>query len=379
MQILVDNSAATVLMGDWVGDGKKNGMSCIGETVVAFSDTVGCLQLPGMPRSTEDRQTSVTLKEISAMPLPSDEKLLALADDLIRQFDQLFGLHSGYRPAHAKGTMLTGVFTPSAEAGSLSRAPHFIRESTPVSVRFSNSTGIPAIPDTDPNADPRGLAVRFHLADWVHTDIVSHSTDGFPTHTGAEFLEFLRAVATTGPDTLHPTPVEAFLGNHPAALAFVQTPKPAPASFAAETYYGVTAMKFTNREGASRFGRYRILPEAGNEHLTVEELASQGANFLFDEILERVAAGPVKFTLAAQLAEEGDVVDDATIHWPDAREIFEMGTMVLTRPVADSIAEQKHVIFDPIPRVDGIEPSDDPLLELRAAIYLMSGRRRRAA
>jgi catalase len=73
------------------------------------------------------------------------------------------------------------------------------------------------------------------------------------------------------------------------------------------------------------------------------------------------------------------VVDDATIHWPDAREIFEMGTMVLTRPVADSIAEQKHVIFDPIPRVDGIEPSDDPLLELRAAIYLMSGRRRRAA
>jgi catalase len=27
--------------------------------------------------------------------------------------------------------------------------------------------------------------------------------------------------------------------------------------------------------------------------------------------------------------------------------------------------------------VDGIEPSDDPLLELRAAVYLISGRRRR--
>ena len=37
------------------------------------------------------------------------------------------------------------------------------------------------------------------------------------------------------------------------------------------------------------------------------------------------------------------------------------------------------IIFDPIPRVDGIEPSDDPLLELRAAIYLLSGRRRRHA
>jgi catalase len=313
------------------------------------------------------------------MPLPSDEKLLALADDLIRQFDQLFGLNPGYRPAHAKGTMLSGVFTPSSGAASLSRAPHFIRESTPVSVRFSNSTGIPAIPDTDPHADPRGLAVRFHLAERVHTDIVSHSTDGFPTHTGAEFLEFLRAVATTGPDTPHPTPVEAFLGSHPAALAFVQTPKPAPASFATETYFGVTAMKFLNREGVGRFGRYRILPEAGNQHLSAEEVAAKGANFLFDEILERVAAGPVKFTIAAQLAGEGDVVDDATRHWPEGREIFEIGTLALTGPVADSDAEQKHVIFDPIPRVDGIEPSDDPLLELRAAVYLISGRRRRSA
>jgi catalase len=43
------------------------------------------------------------------------------------------------------------------------------------------------------------------------------------------------------------------------------------------------------------------------------------------------------------------------------------------------MAEQKRIIFDPIPRVDGIDPSADPLLELRAAIYLLSGRRRRAA
>ena len=36
-------------------------------------------------------------------------------------------------------------------------------------------------------------------------------------------------------------------------------------------------------------------------------------------------------------------------------------------------------VFDPIPRLDGIEPSDDPLLELRAAVYLISRRRRRIA
>ena len=313
------------------------------------------------------------------MPLPSDEKLLALANDLLQQFDQIFGLNPGFRPAHAKGTMLTGVFTPVPEAKSLSRAPHFIRENTPVSVRFSNSTGIPLIADNNPNADPRGLAIRFHLADRVHTDIVSHSTDGFPTHTGAEFLEFLRAVASTASDAPHPTPIEAFLGSHPAALAFVQAPKPAPSSFARETYYGVTAMHFINREGAGRYGRYRILPEAGNDHLSAEAAAAKEPNYLFDELAGRIAAGPVKLKIAAQLANQGDEVNDATIHWPKEREIFEIGTLVLTEPAADNAAEQKHIIFDPIPRVDGIEPSDDPLLELRAAIYLLSGRRRRAA
>jgi catalase len=313
------------------------------------------------------------------MPLPTDEKLLALANDLLQQFDQLFGLNPGFRPAHAKGTMLSGTFMPTPAAGTLSRAPHFTRESTPVTVRFSNSTGVPLIPDKDPNADPRGMAIRFHLGDRVHTDIVSHSTDGFPTHTGAEFLEFLRAVAATTPDSPHPTPIEAFLGSHPSALAFVQTPKPAPASFARETYFGVTAMQFTNRDGVSRYGRYRILPEAGNQHLSAEETAAKDANFLFDEIAERIAAGPVPYKVAVQLAEQGDEVNDATIHWPADRELLEIGTLVLTEPVADNAAEQKHVIFDPIPRVDGIEPSDDPLLELRAAIYLLSGRRRRAA
>jgi catalase len=313
------------------------------------------------------------------MPLPNDEKLLALANDLLQQFEQLFGAHPGLRPAHAKGAMFSGVFTPVAGAKTLSRAPHFSHESTPVTVRFSNSTGIPMIPDNNPNADPRGMAIRFHLAERVHTDIVSHSTDGFPTHTGAEFLDFLRAVAATTPDAPHPTPIEAFLGSHPAALAFVQTPKPAPESFATETYFGVTAMQFLNADGVSRYGRYRILPEAGNVHLSADESAAKSATFLFDEIAARIAAGPVQYKIAVQLAEAGDEVNDATIHWPAERELLELGTLELTAPVANDAEEQKRIIFDPISRVDGIEPSDDPLLELRAAIYLISGRKRRSA
>ena len=313
------------------------------------------------------------------MPLPTDETMLALGHDLIHQFEQLFGEHPGFRPAHAKGIMLTGTFTPLPGAASLSRAPHFTRASTSVTVRFSNSTGVPLIPDNDPNANPRGLAIRFHLAEHVHTDIVSHSTDGFPTRTGAEFLEFLKAIASSDLANLAGSPLEAFLGSHPAALAFVQAPKPAPVSFATETYFGVTAMHFLNQAGKGAYARYHLVPTAGSAHLDEAETKAKSPNYLFDEIAERIAKGPVTFDIQAQLANEGDEVNDATIHWPADRKVATLGKLELTALVPENDQQQKQIIFDPIPRVDGIEPSDDPLLELRAAIYLISGRRRRAA
>jgi catalase len=314
------------------------------------------------------------------MPLPNDERIIALSNDLIQTFDSIFGLHPGYRPAHAKGALVKGTFTPSPAAASLSRAPHLNHPSTPVTVRFSDSTGIPVIPDNDPNASPHGIAIRFHLAERVHTDIIAHSTDGFPVRTGQEFLEFLRAVAASSdPSQPHPWPVEAFVGSHPATLAFVQAPKPAPSSFARESYYGITAMHFTNNDGAARYGRYRIIPEAGNDFLDDATAAAKSPNYLFEELPERLASGPIKFQIVVQLAGEGDIVDDATIHWPEDRTLLDIGTVELTEFVPDSAPEQKQIIFDPIPRVDGIEPSADPLLELRAAVYLISGRRRRAA
>ena len=313
------------------------------------------------------------------MPLPSDEKLIALSQNLLQQFDTIFGLHPGFRPAHAKGILLAGTFAPAPEAVSLTKAPHISRAATPVTVRFSNSTGLPLVPDSDPNANPRGFAVRFHLAEHVHTDIVCHSTDGFPTRTGDEFLEFLRAVAASDPFKPSPSPIDKFLGAHPAALAFVQTPKPAPSSFAREAYFGVTAMRFTTAAGISCYGRYRVVPDAGANHLDEAAAKNSGPDFLFHELTERVASGPVGFQLQVQTAKDGDVVDDATIHWPDDRPLIPFGKLVLTGVVPAQEAEQKKIIFDPIPRVDGIEPSDDPLLELRAAVYLLSGRRRRQA
>jgi catalase len=315
------------------------------------------------------------------MPLSTDEKLLALSRTVIEGFDKVNGgVHSGFRPAHAKGILLTGVFTPASEAGSLTRAPHIQRKSTPVTVRLSDFAGIPAVPDNEPQgASPRGCAIRFHLAEHVHTDIVAHSVDAFPSRTAEEFLEFLNALIATDPAGPHPNAIEQFLGGHPAALNFVQTPKPIPTSFAKESFFAISAFKFTNAKGVSRYGRYRVLPLAGNEYLDQAGAAARSANFLFDEIKERIAKEPVRFRIAVQLAEAGDTTDDATIRWPGDRSQLTFGEISLKQIAPNNAGEQQSIIFDPIPRVDGIEASADPLFEPRANVYLMSGRRRRAA
>ncbi len=314
------------------------------------------------------------------MPLPTDEKRLALAKEVIESFDQVNGLHPGHRPAHAKGIMVAGAFTPTPDAAGLSRAPHFHAASTPVTVRFSDFAGVPMVADNDvEHAGPRGCAVRFQLGEHKHTDIVAHSTDGFPTRTVREFIEFLNAVKASGPEAPHPNPIERFLGSHPKALAFIQTPKPIPTSFARESYFSVTAYQFLDGAGGVRHVRYRILPESSNEYLGAADAAAKGPNFLMEEMTQRVAAGPVKMKLWVQVAAEGDIVDDATEHWPADRPQILLGTLTLTQRVPDDDKEARRIIFDPLPRVDGIEPSADPLLEPRADAYLVSGKRRRAA
>lgn len=315
------------------------------------------------------------------MPLPTDEKELALGRDLLKAFDTVGGgPHAGYRAAHAKGLLLTGTFVPTAEAASLSKAPHITRSSTPVSLRLSDFAGIPNIPDNHPEgASPRGFALRFQLAEHSHTDIVAHSANAFPTRTAEEFLEFLHALIASGPDAPHPNPIEQFLGAHPAALAFVQLPKPFPTSFAREHFFAVSAFKFTNADGVVRYGRYRIVPDLGTEYLDADAAAAKGPNYLFNELKERIAAGPIKYQIFVQLGEEGDVTDDATVQWPEDRKQLKLGGITLTAIAPENEAEQRHIIFDPRPGVDGIDTAGDPLFEPRATIYLMSGRRRRSA
>jgi catalase len=301
---------------------------------------------------------------------PADKKPLPVA--LVDAFNVLSkGPHKGFRANHAKGVMVEGTFTPAPAARSFSKAPHFAK-TVPVLVRFSDPTGVPTMPDADPNASPHGMAIRFTLPDGAATDIVSLSANSFPVATPEDFLAFLQAAGQSGPDAAKPTPIEKFLGTHPAAVKFVTTPRPAPTSFATLAFYGVNAFKFTNAKGESRYARYQIIPVAGEHALTDAEAATAAPDYLMDELPRRMARAPVKFRLLAQVAAEGDSIDDPTSTWPAERQRVSLGTITLTQPVKDQVTAQKLIMFSPLNLAAGIEPSADPVLLARPAAYGVS-------
>lgn len=295
---------------------------------------------------------------------------------IVDQFNALFGKHPHTRANHATGAVFEGTFTPAPGADTLSSASFLTGAPTPVTVRFSNGGGIPDVADTSPSIGGiRGMAVKFQLADGGETDIVAISHNGFPVATGEDFLGLLRAVGESGPDAAKPTPIEQFLGTHPAALAFVTAPKPMPMSFGTLPYFGVNAFKFTNAAGETRFGRWRLVPVAGAAFVSDEEAGKREPHALADDLRTAVAAAPVKFRLQVQVAAEGDPTDDATKVWPDDRQIVDLGEIAVTKAL-DTAEVENQLLFLPTNLTDGIDVSDDPLIELRTEAYAESFGRR---
>lgn len=288
------------------------------------------------------------------------------------------GPYKGFRANHAKGIMAEGTFKPSAEAAGISKAPHLQGAASPVLVRFSNATGVPTIPDASGNSMPKGMAIRFTLPDGGITDIVAISVNGFPAATPEDFLGLLNAIAASGPDVASPKPVEQFLASHPAAMKFVSTPKPAPVSFATESFFGVNAFAFTNAKGETQYGRYRIMPVSGTQFLTDAETAKQAPNYLMDELPARLGKQEAKYRIVLQLAAPGDNVDDPTAVWPDDRKQVELGVLTLKSAVANSQEAERTIMFNPLVLPDGIAPSNDPVLLARPGAYAVSYGRRLA-
>ena len=196
----------------------------------------------------------------------------------------------------------------------------------------------------------------------------------FPVSNGEDFRDLLLATAESPPNAPKPTKLDRFVAAHPtvsAANATVHTPD----SFASEEYYGVNAFVFVSKEGARQAFRYHLVPER-TVHLDAAEAAKKAPDFLIDELPQRLQKGPVIFHLKAQLAEQGDPTSDPTKPWPDGRKQVDLGTVTISKVVANSLEAQKSLLFLPSALTDGIEESDDPLIDLRSAAYAISFSRR---
>ena len=291
------------------------------------------------------------------------------AAELVDAIGKAGGSYDGHRAAHAKGILLSGTFTATPEAGSLTTAGHMQGEPVRVTVRFSNGGANPHSKDTS-IGDGRGMATKFYLADGGTTDIVALSLPVFFVRTPEEFLEFTLARAESMEK------MGEFIASHPDTLEAVQQIAPRlvpPRSYATVAYNSLHAFALVDAGGNRRWARWRWVPEADTEDLPEDERETADRDFLQKDILERV---PVRFTLVARLAQDGDPLEDPTKRWPDDREEVAMGTVELTGPDTEREQGDDVLVFDPTRVTDGIETSDDPILHIRSHAYSVSVERR---
>ncbi|MGH2784538.1 MAG: catalase family peroxidase [Actinomycetota bacterium] len=299
-----------------------------------------------------------------------------LAEDLVAAFNALFGEHDGLRAVHAKGTCCAATFTATPEAAALTRAPHM--QGTPVrtTVRFSNGSGDPTAHDS--GREPRGMAIKFHLDERRSTDIVAINQPTFVVRTPEEVLEFLRLRAPD-PETGQPdiAGLIAFVQARPESQRAAQllvTGLPV-ASFLETQYFPIHAFRFVAADGSERFAKYRISPDLGIRTLELDAAGQLERDYLKADLLSRLADGPASFTIHLRLAAEGDNPTDPTEEWTAGEELV-AGRLEITGPVGDQEGGCETLLFDPTRLCDGIETSDDPVLNARPRAYAVSSKKR---
>ena len=300
---------------------------------------------------------------------PADLSADSLPQRLVEDLNAAFGKHHA-RAVHAKGIILEGMFQPSKEAATLSKAELF-RAKTPVTVRFSDFTGIPDIPDNHPLASPRGFAIKFNPDGGTPVDIVAHGFNGFPTATSEEFGQLLLAIAASPAGAKEPSALTNFLGAHPIAATFLKTQKPMPVSYATNAYFGVNAFAFIDAKGRKTFVRYRFVPQAGEHYLDAATAATTEPNFLQEEIATRVKTAPIVFDWIAQIFGPGDKIDYPSVAWPEDRKRIKLGTITINQLTADQQNADRNLLFLPGKVPQGIEIAD-PMLKIRTVAYPIS-------
>ncbi|UXH76191.1 catalase family peroxidase [Roseateles amylovorans] len=287
------------------------------------------------------------------------------------------GKFEGYRRSGAKGVCATAEFVGSQQGRVLSTASAFSGKPVPVIVRFSVGGGNPMAPDN--TRGQRNLALQFDLPKGEVWQMGNISAPVFGAATPEQFLGRLESLQPD-PETkkANPEKVKAFADANPEVLLQGKyfASQPVPASYGAVNYWGVHTFGFVDAKGKKQFGKWIFEPVGGLENLTDDEAKAKGAQFLFDELRQRVAAGTVAFDFNLQLAEPGDELDSAVKPLPDARKKVNLGRLTIKSVAPDATGACLTIMYNPLVLPKGVEAGRDPMLAARAAPYAVSlGRR----
>lgn len=291
-------------------------------------------------------------------------------------FEQVNGVHGGFRRNHAKGLGVSGFFESNGNGVRFSKAVVFPAGRLPVVGRFSLSGGQPYAADMPDTV--RGLGLEFSLPDGELWRTAMINLPVFPVNTPEAFYEQLIA-SKPDPKSSKPDPakLKAFLASHPEteqALKVIRA-RAVSSGFGNSTFHSLNAFRFINSAGDSVAVRWLLTPE---QPLAAADApaAARDKNYLFDELIAQIRRQPLRWHLIVIVGHPEDPTNDATIAWPEGREKVDVGTVTLDRAESEETSPATDINFDPLVLPAGMAPSDDPLLSARSAVYSQSFTRR---
>ncbi|MCR8658649.1 catalase family peroxidase [Paenibacillus endoradicis] len=297
----------------------------------------------------------------------------SIASQTVDAIENISGVHSGYRRAHAKGICCQAVFRPSGLAAPFTSAPHLQEQEVNAIARFSGSSTDPLVADFMSPA--KGMAVQFMLPGGDVTNLVGATIPVFFARTPESFLDMIRAVHRAQEGTLGPLDLLQEITSHfsesKESLLAVKKLMP-PSSYAECQYYCIHVYFFNDREGNSYPVKFEWIPATGVHTLSIIEAAQQPDDYLEEELNQRLKFEPIVFHLHAIFGEKGDPTDDPTTAWPEDRRRIDLGQLY----ISDIIKEPVDLLMDPTIITEGMALSNDPILNFRHTTYAVSHDRR---